>query len=79
MVVFEGKAFDEKRVISIETKESPMWSKSVKDRYNVIIKFDNGETITWNRYLPEIAISKVNEITTLINIREEQLLKLANF
>lgn len=78
MVVFEGKAFDEKKVISIETDENTSWSRSVKDRYNIKMKFDNGEIITWDRYLPETAISKVNEITALINEREEKLLKITN-
>lgn len=78
MVVFEGKAFDEKKVISIETGESTTWSKGVKDRYYIIMKFDNGESITWDRYLPETTISKVNAITALINEREEKLLKLTN-
>lgn len=78
MVVFEEKAFNEKKVVSIETRENTTWSRGVKDRYNIIIKFDNGEIITWDRYLPETAISKINEITALINQREEELLKLTN-
>lgn len=78
MVVFEGKAFDEKKVISIETGENTTWSRGVKDRYYIIMKFDNGESIIWDRYLPETAISKVNKIATLINNREEELLKLTN-
>lgn len=78
MVVFEGKAFDEKKVISIETGENTTWSRGVKDRYYIIMKFDNGESITWDRYLPKTAISKVNEIATVINNREEELLKLTN-
>ena len=78
MIIFEGKAFDEKRVISIETGEDTTWSKGVKDRYCIIMKFDNGNSITWDRYLPGTVISKVNAITELINEREEKLLKLTN-
>ena len=78
MVVFEGKAFDEKQVISITSGESTTWSKGVKDRYFVMINFQNGTSLTWDRYLPETVISKVSEIATLINNREEELLKLIN-
>ena len=76
MVVFEGKAFDEKRVVTIASGECTLWSTGVKDRYFVMITFDNGQSLSWDRYLPETAISKVNEITALINKREEEILKL---
>lgn len=75
MVVFEGKAFDEKRVISIDTREGS-WSNGVKNRYSVIMTFDNETTITWDRYTHDTAISKVSEIAYLMNKREEELLKL---
>lgn len=76
MIVFEGKAFDEKRVVTVTSGESTTWSKGVKDRYFVMITFENGQTMSWNRYLPETVISKVNEIAALINKREEEILKL---
>ena len=76
MVVFEGKAFDEKRVLSIESHEDSSWSKGVKDRYSVVMTFDDGKIMTWDRYLPETVTSKVNELVVLINKREEELLKL---
>lgn len=76
MVFFEGKAFDEKRVLMIKSHENSSWSKSVKDRYEIVMTFDNGEVMTWDRYLPETVISKVNELVALINKREEELLKL---
>ena len=78
MVVFEGKAFDEKKVVSIESGEDNSWSSSTKDRYYIKMVFTNGDTLYWNRYLPKTAISKIAEITELINIREEKLLKLVN-
>lgn len=78
MVVFEGKAFDEKRVVSITSGESTSWSKGVKDRYFVMITFDNGHSMIWDRYYPQTIKSKVEELAALINKREEELLKLAS-
>lgn len=78
MVVFEGKAFDEKRVVSITSGESTSWSRGVKDRYYVMITFDNDHSMTWDRYYPQTVKSKVEELAALINKREEELLKLAS-
>ena len=75
MVIFEGKAFDEKQVQTI-TAEEGCWSPSVKNRYRVVITFNDEHRLIWDRYLPETAISKVNQLVQLVNAREEELLKL---
>lgn len=68
MVVFEGKAFDEKKVITIE----------INSCYQIKLQMTENTTLFWHCKNNNEAILKVNEITTLINQREEELLKLAN-
>ncbi len=67
MVVFEGKAFDEKKVVTIETNSCN----------EVRLEMTGDIQLFWHYKTQKEAISKVNEIAALINIREEQLLKLA--
>ena len=76
MVVFEGQAFDEKKVSTIMSKEDNTWSHNIKDRYTIIMTFTDGNHLFWRRLLPETAISKINQITQLINERENEILKL---
>lgn len=69
MVVFEGKAFNEKKVVRISLSGNTIY-----------VYFDNERTpVSMWKYKTETdGISKVNEITALINQREEKLLKLTN-
>lgn len=76
MVVFEGQAFDEKKVSTIIFEEDKGWSTSVKDRYYIIMTFTDGNHLFWRRLLPETAITKINQIVQLINNRENEILKL---
>ena len=68
MIVFEGKAFDEKRVITME----------IDNYHRVILSLSGQERLMWPYKNDDTAISKISEITTLINEREEQLLKLTH-
>lgn len=68
MIIFEGKAFDEKRVITIE----------IDNYHRVILSLSEKEHLVWPYKNDDTAISKISEITTLINEREEQLLKLTH-
>ena len=76
MVVFEEQAFDEKKVSTIVYVEDCGWSEKVKDRYNIIMTLTDGNRLFWKRLFPETAISKINQITQLINNRENEILKL---
>lgn len=76
MVVFEGKAFNEKQVTRII---------HVRGQNDEIILYLNSyspqgiqENIRWTFPNTKIVITKINELTTLINQREEALLKLTN-
>lgn len=68
MIIFEGKAFDEKKVIAIE----------IDSYHRVILSLSEKEHLSWSYKNDDTAISKISEITTLINEREEQLLKLTH-
>lgn len=67
MVVFEGKAFDEKKVATLEVITSVAEIK---------LAMNDGLTLYWHCKSNQEAVSKVNEIACLINKREEELLKL---
>ena len=85
MIIFEGRAFDEKNIWYINTLET---SERVGKEYQPITKlcihmniknnFNGSEIIDITFKNHETAISKINEITKLINKREEELLKLTN-
>lgn len=68
MIIFEGKAFDEKKVITIE----------IDNYHRVVLSLSEKECLVWPYKNDDTAISKISEITTLINEREEQLLKLTH-
>ena len=76
MIVFEGQAFDEKKVSTIIFSEDNSWSASVKDRYNIIMTLTDGNRLFWRRLNPKTAITKINQIAQLINNRENEILKL---
>lgn len=76
MVIFEGQAFDEKKVSTIIFAEDNSWSASVKDRYNIIMTLTDGNRLFWKRLFPETAITKIKQIVQLINDREDEILKL---
>lgn len=67
MVVFEGKAFNEKKIVRFSPSS------------NIIYAYfeDSPSPVNMWRYKTEAeGISKVNEIAALINKREEEILKL---
>ena len=70
MVVYDGKAFNEKKVITM--KLIPVGNKATELRLDL----DNGQAIFWHCSTPETAISKMIAITQLINERENEILKL---
>ena len=82
MVVFEGKAFDEKAVVSIEsTAIHHPKTKAIDTIVHVHFRpgtMQNNVTVSFEYLNQDNGISKVNEIATLINNREEELLKLTN-
>lgn len=45
MIVFEGQAFDEKKVSTIIVAKDNSWSASVKDRYNIIMTLTDGNRL----------------------------------
>lgn len=85
MIVFEGRAFDEKNIWYINTLET---NERVGKEYQPVTKLcihmniknplNGNEIIDIIFKNHETAISKINEITQLINKREEELLKLTN-
>lgn len=70
MVVYDGKAFNEKKVITM--KLVPVGTKATQLR----LSLDNDQSIFWHCDTPETAISKMIAITQLINERENEILKL---
>jgi len=66
MIVFEGQAFNEKKIVRISRSGNTIYAY-----------FDGSPSPInmWHYKTEAEGISKVNEITTLINQREEKLLK----
>ena len=77
MVVFEGKAFDEKKVSTISYVKNDYWDfQGVEDKYEIIMNLTDDHRLVWARLRLETAISNINRITQLINDRENEILKL---
>lgn len=83
MIIFEGKAFDEKSIWYISTLET---NERIGKEYQPVTKlcihmniknnFNGSEIIDIIIRDPKMVISKIEELTALINKREEELLKL---
>lgn len=69
MVIFEGKAFNEKLATRMEIVE-------VGKRAELRLDLGQERSIFWHYTSPETAISKMNDIVILINERENEILKL---
>ena len=77
MVVFEGQAFDEKKVSTISYVENDYWDyKGVEDKYELILTLTDDHTLVWPRLRLETVFSNINQIAQLINNRENEILKL---
>ena len=70
MVVFEGKAFNEKKVVTMELVTGGRKETQLR------LDLDNNNSIFWHYDTPETAISKMTAITQLINERENEILKI---
>lgn len=70
MVVFEGKAFNEKKAVAMELVT--VGRKETQLRLDL----DNDKSIFWHYDTPETATSKMIAITQLINERENEILKI---